>query len=268
MTLQRSYCQRVTTSRPSSSSRGQGMNALPESTQTAGTFANNSEPSQMESSTLRPTEPAPALLAHSSSSSTRPSSSVRSTTLSSVSPPLRTQRRGPPASQPRLVEAARMLFTLGSPQAFLGTPASCFLVWAIVNAALIAHSPSRSVAPGAHFCAVWRRSSQNSSSTTLGEQGHEERPGSAQKAPLTISTRAEIPTYVDSAHAPKNTVPATHSTNNTTGTGNSRNHSRAGPASPNSLDTGGAALLGSVLGSVLVGSVLDFVVASLVRIPH
>src|SRR4051794_33892250 len=36
----------------------------------------------------------------------------------------------------------------------------------------------------------------------------------------------------------------------------------------NSLDTGGAALLGSVLGSVLVGSVLDFVVASLVRIPH
>src|SRR5215204_3597392 len=63
-----------------------------ESTQTAGTFANNSEPWQMESSTLRATEPAPALLAHSSSSSTRPSSSVRSTILSSVSP-LHTQRR-------------------------------------------------------------------------------------------------------------------------------------------------------------------------------
>ena len=36
MTLQRSYCQRATTSRPSSSSRGKGMNALPESTQTGG----------------------------------------------------------------------------------------------------------------------------------------------------------------------------------------------------------------------------------------
>ena len=41
MTLQRSYCQPVTTSLPSSSWRGQGMNALPESTKTAGTFANN-----------------------------------------------------------------------------------------------------------------------------------------------------------------------------------------------------------------------------------
>src|SRR5215208_7097983 len=48
----------------------------------------------MESSTLRATEPAPAaLLAHCSSSSTRPSSSVRSTILSCLSPPLRTQRR-------------------------------------------------------------------------------------------------------------------------------------------------------------------------------
>ena len=47
----------------------------------------------MESSTLRATEPAPAaLLAHCSSSSTRPSSSVRSTILSLLSP-LRTQRR-------------------------------------------------------------------------------------------------------------------------------------------------------------------------------
>src|SRR5215211_135669 len=66
----------------------------------------------MESSTRRATEPAPsALLAHSSWSSTRPSSSVRSTILSSVSP-LRTQSRGPWASHSCLVEAARMLFTL------------------------------------------------------------------------------------------------------------------------------------------------------------
>src|SRR5215208_3110838 len=128
------------------------MNALPVSTLTAGTLANNSEPSQMESSTSRATEPAPALLAHSSLSSTRPSSSVRSTILSLVSP-LCTQRRGPWASQSCLVEAARMLFTLPSPQA-LGTPASCSLAEAIVNTALTAHSPSQSVVLGAHFCAV------------------------------------------------------------------------------------------------------------------
>ena len=45
---------------------------------------------------------------------------LRSTILSSVSPPLRTQRRGPSASQSCLVEAARMFFTLSSPPA-LGT---------------------------------------------------------------------------------------------------------------------------------------------------
>src|SRR5215208_1584133 len=73
--------------------------------------------------------------------------------------------------------------------------------------------------------------------------------------------------YVNSAHTPKNTAPATHITNNTTGTGNSRNHSKARPPIPVdtiAVDTGGAALLG---GSVL-GSVLDFVVGCLVRIPH
>jgi hypothetical protein len=110
----------------------------------------------------------------------------------------------------------------------------------------------------------------------LGEQGHEQKSGSAQKAPPTISTRAEIPMYVNSAHTPKNPIPATHSTNNTTCTGNSRNHSKARPPIPVdtiSVDTGGAALLGgSVLGSVLAGSVLDsvldFVVGCLVRIPH
>src|SRR5215211_5768827 len=129
------------------------MNALPESTQTTGTFANKREPWHMESSTLRATEPSPAvLLAHSSLSSTRPSSSVRSTILSLVSP-LCTQRRGPWASQSSLVEAARMLFTLPSPQA-LGAPASCSLAEAIVNTALTAHSPSQSVLLGAHFCAV------------------------------------------------------------------------------------------------------------------
>src|SRR5918998_2148030 len=122
------YCQRATTSRPSSSSWGQGMNALPESTETAGTFANKSEPWQMESSTRRATEPAPALLAHSSSSSTRPSSSVRSTILSFVSP-LSTQRRGPSASQSCLVEAARMFFTVPSPPAF--SRAICSLVFLV-----------------------------------------------------------------------------------------------------------------------------------------
>src|SRR5215217_5520046 len=152
MTLQRSYCQRATTSRPSSSWRGQGTNALPESTQTAGSFANDSEPRQRESSARRATEPAPALLAHPSSSSARPSSSVRSTILSCVSP-LRTQRRGPSASQSCLVVAERMLFTLPSPQA-LGTPAACSLAEAIVNTALTAHSPSQSVVLGAHFCAI------------------------------------------------------------------------------------------------------------------
>src|SRR5215212_9402676 len=96
------------------------MNALPESTQTAGTFPNNREPQQMESSTLRATEPAPALLAHSSLSSTRLQSSVRSTILSLLAP-LRTQRRRPWASQSCLVEAARMFFTLSSP-GLLGDP--------------------------------------------------------------------------------------------------------------------------------------------------
>src|SRR5215212_7399375 len=120
------------------------------------------------------------------------------------------------------------------------------------------------------------RTSQNAHSTHLGEQGHEQRSVSAQKAPPTISTRAEIPMYVNSAHTPKNTIPATHSTKITTGTGNSRNHSKARPPIPVdtiSVDTGGAALLGgSVLGSVLggsvLGSVLEFVVGCLVRIPH
>src|SRR5215213_1915992 len=83
--------------------------------------------------------------------------------------------------------------------------------------------------------------------------------GSAQKAPATISTRANILTYANSAHAPKNTKPATHSTNITICTGNSRNHSKA---SPFPLDTG-AAVLGSVLGPVL-----DFVVGCLVGMPH
>src|SRR5215208_6448683 len=67
--------------------------------------------------------------------------------------------------------------------------------------------------------------------------------------------------YANSAHAPKNTIPATHSTKNTTCTGNSRNHSKARPPIP--VDTGAALLGGSVLGSVL-----DFVVGCLVRIPH
>src|SRR5215213_4486563 len=79
--------------------------------------------------------------------------------------------------------------------------------------------------------------------------------GSAQKAPATISTRANILTYANSAHAPKNTKPATHSTNITTCTGNSRNHSKA---SPFPLDTGAAVL----------SSVLDFVVGCLVGMPH
>src|SRR5215204_2619816 len=99
------------------------------------------------------------------------------------------------------------------------------------------------------------RTSQNPHSTHLGEQGREQGPGSAQKAPATISTRADIPTYVNSAHAPKNTTPATHITNNTTGTGNSRNHSKA---SPIPVDTGTAVL----------GSVLIFVVGCLVGMPH
>jgi hypothetical protein len=61
--------------------------------------------------------------------------------------------------------------------------------------------------------------------------------------------------YVNSAHAPKNTIPATHITNNTTCTGNSRNHSKT---SPIPVDTG-APVLGSVLG---------FVVSCFVGIPH
>jgi len=48
--------------------------------------------------------------------------------------------------------------------------------------------------------------------------------------------------YTNSAHAPKNTIPATHNTKNTTCTGNSRNHSKA---SRIPLDTG--AVFGSVL---------------------
>jgi hypothetical protein len=64
--------------------------------------------------------------------------------------------------------------------------------------------------------------------------------------------------YVNSAHTPKNTAPATHITNNTTGTGNSRNHSKA---SPIPVDTGGAAGLGCVLDFVVV-------VGCLVRKPH
>jgi hypothetical protein len=107
---------------------GQGMNALPESTQTAGTLANNSGPWQTESSARRATEPAPALLAHPSSSSARPSSSVRSTILSSGLP-LSTQRRGPSASQSCLVEAARMLFTLPSAPVF--SRAICSLVFLV-----------------------------------------------------------------------------------------------------------------------------------------
>jgi hypothetical protein len=78
--------------------------------------------------------------------------------------------------------------------------------------------------------------------------------------------------YVNSAHTPKNPIPATHSTNNTTCTGNSRNHSKARPPIPVdtiSVDTGGAALLGgSVLAGSVLGSVLDFVVGCLVGIPH
>src|SRR5215212_2997654 len=105
------------------------------------------------------------------------------------------------------------------------------------------------------------RTSENSYSTHLGEQGPEQRSGSAQKAPPTISTRADIPTYVNSAHTPKNNIPATHSTKNTICTGNSRNHSKARPPIP--VDTGAALLGGSVLGSVL-----DFVVGCSVRIPH
>src|SRR5215208_4316647 len=72
--------------------------------------------------------------------------------------------------------------------------------------------------------------------------------------------------YVNSAHTPKNTAPATHITNNTTGTCNSRNHSKARPPIPVdtiAVDTGGAALLG---GSVL-GSGLGLVVGWLVGIP-
>jgi hypothetical protein len=73
--------------------------------------------------------------------------------------------------------------------------------------------------------------------------------------------------YVNSAHTPKNTIPATHSTKITTCTGNSRNHSKARPPIPVdtiAVDTGAALLGGSVLG----GSVLEFVVGCLVRIPH
>src|SRR5829696_9641436 len=73
--------------------------------------------------------------------------------------------------------------------------------------------------------------------------------------------------YTNSAHAPKNTIPATHSTKNTTCTGNSRNHSKARPPIPVDtipVDTGAALLGGSVLSSVL-----DFVVVGcLVGIPH
>jgi hypothetical protein len=58
-------------------------------------------------------------------SSTRPSSSVRSTILSLVSP-LCTQRREPWASQSCLVEAARMFFTLSRAPA-LRTLACCSL---------------------------------------------------------------------------------------------------------------------------------------------
>ena len=82
----------------------------------------------MESSTRMATGPVPALLAHSSSSSTRPSSSVRSTILNSVSP-LHTQRRGPSASQSCLVEAARMLFTLANRPVF--PRAICSLVFLV-----------------------------------------------------------------------------------------------------------------------------------------
>src|SRR5215204_3379847 len=72
--------------------------------------------------------------------------------------------------------------------------------------------------------------------------------------------------YANSAHAPKNTIPATHSTKNTTCTGNSRNHSKARPPIPVDtipVDTGAALLGGSVLSSVL-----DFVVGCLVGMPH
>src|SRR5215203_6870531 len=62
--------------------------------------------------------------------------------------------------------------------------------------------------------------------------------------------------YVNSAHAPKNTIPATHSTKNTTCTGNSRNHSKP---SPIPVDTTGAAVLSSVL---------DLVVGCLVCMLH
>src|SRR5215213_9661746 len=72
-------------------------------------------------------------------------------------------------------------------------------------------------------------------------------------------TTADIPSYVNSAHAPKNTTTATHNTNNTTGTGKTRNHSKA---SPIPVDTG-AVILGSVLGSVL-----GFMVGCLVGMLH
>src|SRR5215203_1088966 len=68
-------------------------------------------------------------------------------------------------------------------------------------------------------------------------------------------TRADIPTYVNSAHAPKSTTPATHNTNNTTGTGNSRNPSKA---SPIPVDPG----------AVVLGSVLGFMVGCLVAMLH
>src|SRR5215213_4790416 len=60
-------------------------------------------------------------------------------------------------------------------------------------------------------------------------------------------TRADIPTYVNSAHAPKNTTPATHNTNNTTGTGKTRNPSKA---SPIPVDPG-TAVLGFMVGCLV-----------------
>src|SRR5215204_2035354 len=73
-----------------------------------------------------------------------------------------------------------------------------------------------------------------------------------------------MPTYANSAHAPKNTTPATHSTNNTTGTGNLRNHSKA---SPIPLDAGAVVVFGFVLGSVLGFVVSCFVVSIIAPYP-